>query len=398
MKLKTFLALALSAVLLLSCLAGCAGQEPAETPAPTTAPAETAAPAETTAAAEAAAHQVVDVLDREVTVKDDPQRVVVTFNLEEYFAVAGAEGVDTLVGFSHNYWKGRRQDAWDTFTAAYPALAEKADVGYNDSISVETILSLQPDLVIMSAPVNYDFIEPHLPKLEQAGIPVIFVNYHKQTLELHEKSTMALGQALGKTEKAQEICQFYAQQMALITDTVATIPADAQLPKVYMEFSRGVDEYGGSWGKKMWGALIGTCGGENVAYDFGDGNSVDVNPELVIAANPDVIILAGSPQKDMDTNVVLGYTADAEKAVTALEAYKGRNGWENLSAVQNNRMGAVYHDLSRHIFDFAGAQMLAKMIHPELFGDLDPEANLQEFFDRFMPVKLSGTWMISLAQ
>ena len=59
-------------------------------------------------------------------------------------------------------------------------------------------------------------------------------------------------------------------------------------------------------------------------------------------------------------------------------------------------MGALYHDLSRHIFDFAGAQFLARQIQPDLFADMDPEANLEEFFNRFMPVKLDGVWTISL--
>lgn len=57
-------------------------------------------------------------------------------------------------------------------------------------------------------------------------------------------------------------------------------------------------------------------------------------------------------------------------------------------------MGALYHDLSRHIFDFAGAQFLAKMIQPELFKDVAPEANLQIFFEKYMPVELNGAWTI----
>ena len=206
----------MAALLLVGCLAGC-GEKPAE---PAASP-EAAAPETEVIAEEATAeemHTIKDAADRDVTLKLDPQRIVVTFNLEEYFAVAGAEGVDKLVGFSHAYWEGRRQDAWDTFTAAFPELKDQDDVGYNYSISVEKIISLNPDLVIMSAPVNSEFIEPHLPKLEELGIPVLFVNYHKQTIETHCKSTMAIGEALGQTERAQEICDFYTEQMNLISD------------------------------------------------------------------------------------------------------------------------------------------------------------------------------------
>lgn len=343
-----------------------------------------------------ATHQVKDVLGREVTVKNDVERVVVTFNLEEYLAVADKEGINKLVGFSHAYWQGRRQDAWDTYTAKYPQLKEIPDVGYNDSISVESILALKPDLLIMSSAVNYDFIEPYLGRLEEAGIPVLFVNYHAQTLQMHRDSTEALGNAMGQEQRSVEIADFYEKQMKIVEDKLAALPAGTVKPKVYMEFSRGVNEYGNSWGKKMWGALIGECGGQNIAYDFGKGNSVDVNPELVIAANPDVIVFTASPQKDISNNIVLGYGADKDKALAALKTYKGRDGWSGLNAVKNNRMAAVYHDLSRHIFDFAGAQMLAKTMYPELFSDVDPEAGLQEFFDKYMPVKLEGTWMVSM--
>lgn len=389
---KTIASILASAMLLALCLTGC-GEAPATT---SSAPAEPASAPQSTFVEQTGTHTVTDVMGREIEVADDIQRVVTTFNLEEYFAVTGAEGIDKLVGFSHAYWEGRRQDAWDAWTSVYPQLAEIDDVGYNDSISVEKIISLDPDLLIMSQAVNYDFIEPHLQKLQDAGIPVLFVNYHKQTPEMHKASTIALGQAFGKEDTAQQICDYYDEQMNLITEKIASIPEGTELPKVYMEFSRGINEYGSSWGKKMWGALIETCGGENVAKDFGEGNSVDVNPELVIAANPDVIIFAASPQKDMDNNVVLGYGADEAKAQEAIAAYKDRDGWANLNAVKNENMHAVYHDLSRHIFDFAGAQALAKAIHPELFEDLDPQENLKVFFERFMPVELTGTWMTSL--
>ena len=64
--------------------------------------------------------------------------------------------------------------------------------------------------------------------------------------------------------------------------------------------------------------------------------------------------------------------------------------------MKDNNFGALYHDLSRHIFDFAGAQFLAKQIQPDIFADMDPEANLTEFFERFMPVDLDGVWTLSL--
>ena len=386
---KKILALLLAALLLMSLLAAC-GSQPA--PAPAEAPAQQEAPAESE---KPATIEVTDMKGRTVMLPADIQRVVVTFNMEEYFAVAGEEGIDKLVGWSHKYWEGRRQDAYDAFTAVYPQLADIPDVGYNGEISIEAIISLQPDVVLASSTgANYNALEPAFDNLRAAGIECVFFDFHKQTVETHCHSVQLLGTILGQEERAQEIADFYTEQMSVVTERLADLPDEAR-PRVYMEFSMGPGQYGNTWSEQMWGALIRTCGGTNIAAGM-EGASVDIAPEQVISANPEVIIFACSPRNDVSDNIVVGYSADEALAREHMEAYKTRDGWANLDAVKNNRMGGLYHDLSRHIFDFAGAQFLAKMIQPELFADLDPEANLAEFFERFMPVDLDGVWTISL--
>ena len=386
---KKILALLLAALLLMSLLAAC-GSQPA--PAPAEAPAQQEAPAESE---KPATIEVTDMKGRAVMLPADIQRVVVTFNMEEYFAVAGEEGIDKLVGWSHKYWEGRRQDAYDAFTAVYPQLADIPDVGYNGEISIEAIISLQPDVVLASSTgANYNALEPAFDNLRAAGIECVFFDFHKQTVETHCQSVQLLGTILGQEERAQEIADFYTEQMSVVTERLADLPDEAR-PRVYMEFSMGPGQYGNTWSEQMWGALIRTCGGTNIAAGM-EGASVDIAPEQVISANPEVIIFACSPRNDVSDNIVVGYSADEALAREPMEAYTTRDGWANLDAVKNNRMGGLYHDLSRHIFDFAGAQFLAKMIQPELFADLDPEANLAEFFERFMPVDLDGVWTISL--
>ena len=347
-------------------------------------------------AQEGGTKEVTDVLDRTITLPEDVETVVVTFNLEEYLAVTGEEGIDKLVGFSHDYWKGRREDAWKTYVTKFPQIQELPDVGYNDTISVESIISLDPDVVLMSAPVNYDYIEPELDKFAEAGIEVAFVNYHKQTVEMHRSSTELIGEIMGQEERAKEISDFYEDQVKLIEERISGLEENAERPKVYMEYSIAPNTYGNSWADKMWGALIPQCGGINIAAGLSDGNSVEVAPEQVIASNPDLIVFTGCLVDDNNENIVVGYGADREKALERLQAYKEREGWSGLNAVKNDRMAVLYHDLSRHIFDFAGTQMLAKLCQPELFADVDPEENLCTFFEKYMPVELEGVWMVSL--
>lgn len=338
--------------------------------------------------------EVTDLKGRTVTLPKEINKVVVTFNMEEYFAVAGDQAMDKLVGWSHKYWEGRRQDAYDAFTAVYPELAELPDVGYNGDISAEAIIALQPDVVLASSTgANYDALEPAFENLHNAGIECVFFDFHAQTLEKHSESIRLLGKILNQEDRAEEIAAFYSDQMAAVSDRLTDL-SDQDRPRVYMEFSMGPDQFGNTWSEQMWGALIRTCGGTNIAAGM-EGASVEIAPEQIISANPEIILFTCSPRDDVDNNVVLGYGADKEKALANLSAYEARSGWAELDAVKNHRLGALYHDLSRHIFDFAGAQFLAKEIHPELFADLDPEANLEEFFSRFMPVKLNGVWTVT---
>ena len=387
MKRRKFLVSLLLALLMLLSLAACGGTATESTVSTTASAGET----------NSGTMEVTDLKGRTVTLPANIERVVVTFNLEEYLAVTGEAGVDKLVGWSHKYWKGRRDDAYNAYTKALPALESIPDVGYNGDISIEAIISLQPDVVLASATgANYNALEPAFDLLHQAGIEVVFFNFHKQTIETHQQSIQLIGKVMGQEERAAELARLYEEQMNLVYDRLKDL-ADEDRPSVYMEFSRGPSVIGNSWSEQMWGAQIRECGGVNIAAGQ-EGASVDVPAEQVLAANPDYIIMSGCLQSDDTDNVVMGYGADRELAREHLEAYKSRDGWSSLNAVKNNNMGAIYHDLSRHIFDFAGAQFLAKTLHPDLFADIDPEANLAKFFSDYMPVELDGVWTLLLKE
>ena len=383
---KKTIAILLALLMLLS-LAACGGTATESTVSTTASAGET----------NSGTMEVTDLKGRTVTLPANIERVVVTFNLEEYLAVTGEAGVDKLVGWSHKYWKDRRDDAYNAYTKALPALESIPDVGYNGDISIEAIISLQPDVVLASATgANYNALEPAFDLLHQAGIEVVFFNFHKQTIETHQQSIQLIGKVMGQEERAAELARLYEEQMNLVYDRLKDL-ADEDRPSVYMEFSRGPSVIGNSWSEQMWGAQIRECGGVNIAAGQ-EGASVDVPAEQVLAANPDYIIMSGCLQSDDTDNVVMGYGADRELAREHLEAYKSRDGWSSLNAVKNNNMGAIYHDLSRHIFDYAGAQFLAKTLHPDLFADIDPEANLAKFFSDYMPVELDGVWTLLLKE
>ena len=78
---------------------------------------------------------IVDAKNRSVQVKKEVNKICVTFNIEEYFAIYGDNADTKLVGWSHSYLNGRRNDAYEAYTNAYPSLATLPDIGYGASLN-----------------------------------------------------------------------------------------------------------------------------------------------------------------------------------------------------------------------------------------------------------------------
>ena len=170
----------------------------------------------------------------------------------------------------------------------------------------------------------------------------------------------------------------------------------SQRPKVHFELARkGADEPGFSWGNVMWGRLVEVAGGTNIAKDqvakWGP-----VNPEFVLAQNPEVIFLAGSGWVGHDKAVLMGPTVELKQTHARMKPYAARPGWDQLDAIKSGKVFAVYHGGTRSLYDFAFLQFLAKKLHPEAFADMDPQANLEAYFKEFMPIPLNGAYMTKL--
>ncbi len=346
----------------------------------------------TAAAAEITAK---DLRGRTVTLAAPAQRVVATFNLEEVLAVLGPEAESRIAAWSHGYWKGRRQWIWQKYAKALPWLTELPDVGYigKKTFSVEKTVSLKADLVIMSTSSGVS-AAAEVKKLESAGIPVAFIDYHTDTVATHQASTRLLGRLLSQEERAEKLSQLYATEIAKVTDRLKGHPGPK--PRVYFELGhKGPNGQGNSYGNMMWGALLNVAGGESITRDavkkWGP-----VDPELVLARKPEVIIIGGAYWPKQPDSFRLGYYQTEEGAAAGLKTFEGRKGWQALPAVQNGRIYGLQHGLSRHIFDYVALQAIAKRLYPDLFADLDPEAAFVAFHRDWLPVEYSGVWIAGL--
>ena len=342
---------------------------------------------------------LIDLADRTVTINKPVDRIILQSSgsggaFYTLFALEGKDAPEKIVGWDPGL-KKYRMWIYQKFLEACPELENIPNVGSAKDLSVEQVISLNPDVLIVTA-CSWESAKDVYDKVEQAGIPILAIDYHTETLETHCESIMLLGYVLDKEEKAIELVDFYTEQVNEVYSRLDKI--DKPKPKVYVECGmKGPSEYFNTYGDYMWGALVENCGGINIAKGIIE-RWGPINPEYLLDTNPDVIIITGSYWPDEPDSMRLGYYADIEESRQLLEAFTERPGWDTLSAVKNNRVYSIHHGLARDIWDFAAIQFMAKCFYPDEFNDLDPEETLKEFHERFLPVDYSGVWMLSLEE
>ena len=334
-----------------------------------------------------------DVLDREVKLNLPIKRIALGFYYTDFLAVGGVKALDKVVGFSKAVWTDWTPASWELYSKTLPQLNSIADFGEVEvgTFSVEKVLSLKPDLLILAA-WQYQVLEFDLEPIIEANIPIIVLDYNKEKVELHAKSTELLGVITGEEKRAKELIDFYKNT----ANEVASRIEKAQLPKpkIYIEFgNKGPNETGFTYGKDMWGALIDLAGGENIAAPFVK-QWAPINPEQVIVSKPDVIMIAGreTELKKNQEAMVMGFNIDEKEALKRLEAYKNRPGWSALPAIKNNKLYGLYMGASRTLADAAMIQYIAKALYPSLFEDIDPIQTYINFHKNYLPVIPKGTF------
>jgi iron complex transport system substrate-binding protein len=271
---------------------------------------------------------LVDELGRTVTLAREPERVIsmVPSHTEMICALGACEklvGIDSFSNYPEEILR-------------LPRLGG-ALTGYEGGPDLEAIVALAPDLVIVS---EYGELANFLDELGltvYAGSP--------QTIDDIYAFLEILGQLLGRSDAAAALSAQIEDELTQIANLVA----DAPRPSVYYE----IDATPFSVGPHAFiGELIALAGGQTiVTEDMGDFPMLD--PEFIVAQDPDVIILASAP---------FGESA---------ESLRARPGWQGLSALASGRV----FELSEAQNDLANrpgpripqvVRLFAQMLHPEL--------------------------------
>jgi iron complex transport system substrate-binding protein len=273
---------------------------------------------------------IVDDFGRRVTVPREPQRIVslAPSTTEILFAIGAG---DKLVG---------RTDSCN-----YPDEVKNIPSvgGFFYGISVETIMGLEPDLVFA-----YLGQEAVVAKLEEMGYPVIVRN--PESIEAVLKDIRLVGYIMNKTAEAEQVVAEMEAVMNAVDANISKLNMSA-FPRVYLELWGEEDSFMSACQGTFDNDLIFRAGGKNIAANaYSPYGYPTLDEEFILAQDPEVIITT-----DMNTATV--------------DDIKNREGWEDVSAIKNDRVYFILGDLLNRPGPriVEGLQILAELLHPELF-------------------------------
>ncbi|QQR36277.1 ABC transporter substrate-binding protein [Devosia oryziradicis] len=349
----------------------------------------------------AQAFTITDVAGREVSFDGPIERVI----LGEGRMIYSLAAIETDNPFEHVV--GWRNDLWttdvksfDAYVAKFPEAAELPFLGRltDGTLQVETVVTLDPDVLLLSIGDKTAAEEVKLEEtLADVGVKIVYIDFREHILDNTVPSLHILGQLFGKPQRAAEVADFWQSKMDEIAKVIAA--NDIERPDVFMYRAAGLVECCGTFGPDNFGLMVELAGGHNLGSDFLPGYTGSINPEQVIASNPDVIVVTGSdwtnsPDAKDFVSVGPGTADGAEASRAMLAKLVDAPAFTGSTAVAEGNVHAIWHQFYTSPYQFVAIQEMAKWFHPELFADVDPEATFKEFYDRFLPIEYEpGAWL-----
>lgn len=348
---------------------------------------------------------VTDMTGEEVEVTLPVERVAITSSslLDMFIIIAGEDWADYVCMMPSDL-QTREPAKYDLLMETYPQLADvptSPDLYSSGSFPDETIAVTEPDLVLLEYPtmqwLQYD--ESNYPILTSMGVSVLQLDMYTDPFAegAIDTNMNALGAALGQQDRADEIIAFWYEQFDLVESILDSVPESEKTLVAYTEIMGSGQISSSAYG------TTGTMGFSELTF-VGVTNSSDqatetYSYERLLSIDPDYIIIAvSSYYQQGDAGYAIGYgVTSTEAAQQVVEEYKSRPGWSNLTAVQNDNIILYYPELGFTPAAFEKVLYLAEFLYPEYCGDLDADAIMDEYFDRFLPFDVTGLWYYKAA-
>lgn len=257
----------------------------------------------------------------------------------------------------------------------FPELLD-ADTSFlqGSNINVEKLLTLEPDLVLIQSGQSEVRTQ-----LENAGLTVVAFGvgtFKYDIINTYEAWIDLLSQIFPANDKMEEVTAYSKEVLELVQSRVSDIP-DAERKRALFLFQYDETQMVAS-GRNFFGQYwCESAGAVNVAQDIEAGQAT-ITMEQVYEWQPDVIFITNftnTKPADLYANAVGSDDWSLVKAVQEQQVYKMPLG--------SFRTYSVSADMPVTLL------WVAKTIYPDLFSDIDTDAEVKDFYQRIYGVTLT---------
>jgi len=304
---------------------------------------------------------VADMGGTEVTLPAEVKRIINLWPANNQVVLL-LGGADKLIGTSHVI-KGL---PW--YARVYPRIKEVkafSQGGNASNFNAEEILAAKPDVVIMAGAKDAE-------TLRQAGINALFMTF--RDFEGLKETVRVTARVLGPEaeKRAEKFIAYFDSNLKLLSERLARLdPKDR--PKIYQIRSANPLETDGT--VSICTEWMEAAGGVNAMLGLIADNQATVTMEEVLRADPDYIIVA------------------APNARPVIDQIKNSPEWASVKAVKKGRVYA--NPVGTFIWARYSCEealqvlWVAKLLHPDLFPDIDMTKEIRNFYRAFYDCDLT---------
>ena len=303
-----------------------------------------------------------DSCGREVTVPADIRRIAVSGPLAQMVVFAIAP--DKMVGVA-NAWDESAKAYFDAKYLELPLLGQL--YGGKGELNLETLLAVEPDVVIDVGEPKDSMAEDLDALQEQTGIPFVHIDAYLASMD---DTYAMLGDLLAMPNEAQglaDYCRYAYDKVKAIADSVEKVNL------LYVTGEEGLNVIAkGSYHAEVIDMLCNNLAVVDEPSSKGTGNEVDM--EQILNWNPDAVIFAPGS--------IYSTVADNEN-------------WQTIPAIRDGRYYEVpmgpynWMGFPPSVQRILGMQWMAKVLYPDA-ADYDMYETTQTYFQLFYHCDLTA--------
>ncbi len=322
---------------------------------------------------------ILDAQKRNVTLTVPIKRAVaVNTGALEIIRAIGVDVSDVFVGVSSyaitnsQYW---------------PELKDTTSITYG-SPDYEQIAKLDPDVVILyKAPKKDEAFD----KYQAIGVPVICMDCFNQA-EM-DGSIKIFGELFNQKDEASALIEWYHKYVDLVLERTGKLSQSDRQKTLFYNYPESnyplLKAANRNSGEQT---MIVKAGGVNIAENLNSSSGVaEADWEWLLSEDPEIIISNVVAAEDKS-----GYCANEsayEYMKKVLGILQNDTTINSTSAGKNGRIFIICTDVNRGPMQAAGMVLMAKLIHPDLFKDLDYQSILKEYYETWQKIPYQGIYV-----